>query len=160
MNNTYSNLINKVNTFKTNPYEMWLMANGYQRNKSGNINEGTSNNNPGAMYIPNFHKTQKYTPTSAADIHHKGELDLMDVRPSTVVHRNRTSPFNKNKHLISNKNLNTNDLTRADSKDIKTRSKSRNNNNRNNKLIREDLEWFNSNASTEQHSDDFGYKHI
>jgi len=79
----------------------------------------------------------------------------MDIRPSTVVHRNRTSPFNKNKQVRDNVNLN--DLTRADSKDIKPRCKSRNNNLRERgKLIREDLEWFNSNASTEQYSDEFG----
>lgn len=85
-------------------------------------------------------------------------MHLLDVRPSTVVHRNRTSPFYKNKHTYD-KNI-TKDKEESEidtSKDInnKTRSKSRGGNSRGRlKLIREDLEWFNSNASTEGLSDD------
>lgn len=92
-------------------------------------------------------------------------MHLLDIRPSTVVHRNRTSPFYKNNHTYD-KNIvkPLEEISTSTSKDVntnsKTRSKSRGGNSRGRlKLIREDLEWFNSNASTEGLSDD-SYKHI
>lgn len=134
---------------------MWLLANGFHRNKSGNVN---------SPFIPikNFERTQKFTSPSAADLHNTSDLDICGVRPSTVVHRNRTSPFNKNKHVLD-ANAELTSIQRADSRDInsKTRSKSRVPPMFREKLMREDLEWFNSSASTQEVSrDDFGYKHI
>jgi len=120
--NLLDNLIRKVNKFKTNPYEMWLIANGFERNKSSNVIDTNTNN--GDVYVPFIQRGNKNSVTNLnlqnvnTNNFNMNNRNINDIRPTTVIHRNRTSPFNRM--------YNNNKPNRAESRDINSTSNNRN----------------------------------